>query len=141
MMDASELFKILPHKPPILMADRILELIPGEKVVGIKVLGINEPYFAGHFPGNPIMPGVLLIEVINQVGAVAILSTPKFKNMLPVFAGCNNVRFKRPAYPGDVLLVTVNVLDSDSKIGFARGKIEVDGKVICEADILFYMQQ
>ena len=80
MMNINEILQILPQKPPILMVDRILELIPGEKSVGIKALGINEPYFSGHFPDNPIMPGVLLIEVINQVGVVAILSTPKFAN-------------------------------------------------------------
>jgi 3-hydroxyacyl-[acyl-carrier-protein] dehydratase len=141
MMDANEILKILPQKPPFLMVDKILEIIPGEKAVGIKVLGINEPYFAGHFPGNPIMPGVLLLEVINQVGEVTILSMPKFKDKLAFFAGCNNVKFKKPAVPGDVLLVTVDEIDTESKFGSAKGRIEVDGKVICEAELIFYMQQ
>lgn len=140
MMDISQILKILPQKPPILMVDKILELIPGEKSVGLKLAGVNEPYFSGHFPGNPIMPGVLLIEAINQVGEVTILSTPKFANKLAFFAGCNNVKFKRPVIPGDVMLVTVDVLDSDSRIGTARGRIEVEDKVVCEADILFYVQ-
>lgn len=140
MMNINQILKILPQKPPILMVDRILELIPGEKSVGIKVAGINEPYFDGHFPDNPVMPGVLLIEAINQVGEVTILSTPKFANKLALFAGCNNVKFIKPVTPGDVMLVTVDVLDSDSKFGTAKGKIEVEDKVVCEADIIFFVQ-
>jgi len=140
-MDINQVMKILPQKPPFLMVDRILELVPGEKAVGLKLLGSNEPYFSGHFPGNPIMPGVLLLEAINQVGEVTILSMPKFANKLIFFAGCNNVKFRHPAVPGDTMLVTVDEINSDSKFGSAKGKIEVDGKVICEADLVFYVQQ
>lgn len=131
---------VLPQKPPFLMVDRILEFKPGKKAVGIKTLGSNEPYFGGHFPGNPIMPGVLLIEAINQVGEYVLLNDPKYDGKLVFFAGCNNVRFRRPAVPGDVLLITTEVVDSESRIGLGRGKIEIEGKLACEADLSFYIQ-
>lgn len=131
---------VLPQKPPFLMVDKILEFEPGKKAVGIKTLGSNEPYFGGHFPGNPIMPGVLLIEAINQVGEYVLLNDPKFDGRLVFFAGCNNVRFRHPAVPGDVLVITTEVLDSESKIGLGRGRIEIEGKLTCEADLSFYIQ-
>lgn len=131
---------VLPQKPPFLMVDRILEFEPGKKAIGIKTLSSNEPYFAGHFPGNPIMPGVLLIEAINQTGEYALLNDPKFDGKLIFFAGCNNVRFRRPAVPGDVLVITSEIVDADSRIGLGRGKIEVEGKLICEADLSFYIE-
>ena len=123
------------------MVDKILELTPGQKVVGIKLLGSNEPYFSGHFPGNPIMPGVLLIEAINQVGECLLLSDPKFEGKLAFITGCNNVKFKRPAVPGDVLVISGEILDSESKFGTAKGKIEIDGQIICEAEISFFIQK
>lgn len=141
MMETSEVMKILPQKPPFLMVDKIVEVIPGKKAVGIKALGANEPYFDGHFPGNPVLPGVLQIEAINQVGEIALLCDEKFKGTLAFVTGCNNVRFKRPILPGDVVTITTEVLDSESKIGAGRGKIEKDGQVVCEADLSFFMQR
>jgi 3-hydroxyacyl-[acyl-carrier-protein] dehydratase len=138
-MDTNQVMRVLPQKPPFLMVDKILEMVPGKKAVGLKMLGANEPYFSGHFPGNPIMPGVLLIEAINQVGECALLSDPKFTDKIAFITGCNNVRFKRPAVPGDMLVITTEILDSESKIGTGKGKIEIDGKLACEADVLFYV--
>jgi len=140
-MNNMPVMNVLPQRPPFLLVDKILELIPGKKAVGIKVLGSNEPYFSGHFPGNPVMPGVLQIEAINQVGEYVLLSEEKFAGKLAFITGCNNVKFKRPAVPGDVLLITTEVLDSESKIGTGKGKIEVEGQIICEADLLFFIQK
>ncbi len=140
-MNNMPVMNVLPQRPPFLLVDKILELIPGKKAVGIKVLGSNEPYFSGHFPGNPVMPGVLQIEAINQVGEYVLLSEEKFAGKLAFITGCNNVKFKRPAVPGDVLRITTEVLDSESKIGTGKGKIEVEGQIICEADLLFYIQK
>lgn len=139
-MNLNPVLDVLPQKPPFLMVDRILEMTPGKQAVGIKALGLNEPYFVGHFPGNPIMPGVLQIEAMNQVGAYVLSEDPKFTGKLAIFAGCNNVKFKRPAVPGDVLFITTEILDSESRIGSGRGKIEINGQVICEADLTFFIQ-
>lgn len=140
-MGINPVMSVLPQRPPFLMVDKILEMIPGQKAVGIKLLGSNEPYFDGHFPGNPVMPGVMQIEAMNQVGEYALLSDARFAGKLAFITGCNNVKFKRPAVPGDVLVITTEILDSESKIGRGKGKIEIDGKITCEADIFFYIQK
>lgn len=140
-MDKSQVMNVLPQRPPFLLVDKILEMIPGKFAVGIKVLGSNEPCFSGHFPGNPIMPGVLQIEAINQVGEYLLLSDARFAGKLAFITGCNNVKFKRPAVPGDVLVITTELLDAESKIGSAKGKIEIDGRIICEADLSFYIEK
>jgi 3-hydroxyacyl-[acyl-carrier-protein] dehydratase len=140
-MGIKPVMSVLPQRPPFLMVDKILEVIPGQKAVGIKLLGSNEPYFDGHFPGNPIMPGVMQIEAMNQVGEYALLSDARFADKLAFITGCNNVKFKHPAVPGDVLVITAEILDSESKIGRGKSKIEIDGKITCEADIFFYIQK
>lgn len=140
-MDLSLVMDVLPQKPPFLLVDKILELIPGKKAVGIKLLGSNEPYFSGHFPGKPIMPGVLQIEAINQVGEYILLNDPKLAGKLVFITGCNNVKFKRSAVPGDVLVITTEVLDAESKFGKGKGRIEIDGRIICEADLSFYIER
>jgi len=140
-MDISQVTSILPQKPPFLMVDKILELIPGKKAVGIKLLGSNEPCLSGHFPGNPIMPGVMQIEAINQVAEYAVFCDAQFAGKLAFITGCDNVKFKRPAVPGDVMVITAEILDSESRFGSAKGKIEVDGQITCEADISFYIQK
>lgn len=140
MKDIREIMRLLPQKPPFLMVDRILELVPGQKAVGMKLLGINEPYFSGHFPGNPVMPGVLQIEAICQVGECALLSDERFAGKLAYITGCNNVRFRLPAIPGDMLIITAEIVDMSIHSGLGKGIIEVDGKTVCEAEISFYVQ-
>ncbi len=140
-MDLRPVMSVLPQKPPFLMVDKILEMIPGQKSVGLKLLGSNEPYFSGHFPGNPIMPGVLLIEAINQVAEYLLAGDERLAGKLAFITGCNNVKFKRPAVPGDVLVITAEVLEFDSKFGSVKGKIEIDDQITCEAEILFYVQK
>ena len=103
MLDINEIMKIIPQRPPILMIDKVEELIPGESCVAYKNVCINEPYFEGHFPGNPIMPGVLIVESLAQTGAVAILSMEENKGKNALFGGIDKLRFKKPVLPGDVL--------------------------------------
>ena len=102
-LDIKEIMEILPHRPPFLLVDRIVECEPGKSAKGIKCVSMNEPFFPGHFPGQPIMPGVLILEALAQTGAVAALSLPENRGKLAVFGGVKNCRFKKPVTPGDVL--------------------------------------
>ena len=110
MLDINEIMKIIPQRPPILMIDKVEELIPGESCVAYKNVCINEPYFEGHFPGNPIMPGVLIAESLAQTGAVAILSMEENKGKNALFGGIDKLRFKKPVLPGDVLKLEVKII-------------------------------
>ncbi|HBQ85512.1 MAG TPA: 3-hydroxyacyl-[acyl-carrier-protein] dehydratase FabZ [Syntrophomonas sp.] len=137
MMDIHEIMKILPHRYPFLMIDRITELVPGHKAVGIKNLSCNEPYFPGHFPGQPVMPGVLMIEAMAQVGACAVLSEPQYKGYIAYLAGVDRVRFKRQAIPGDVLEITTELIAMKNNIGKGKGRITVNGDLVCQSEFLF----
>src|SRR5680860_1879623 len=106
-LDTVAIRKIIPHRYPFLLIDRIIELTPGERAVGIKNVTANEEFFQGHFPEFPVMPGVLIVEAIAQVGAVAMLSQPEFEGQLALFAGIDKVRFKRQVKPGDTILIKV----------------------------------
>jgi len=136
MLNAREIQQILPHRYPFLLVDRILE-VDQDMAVGLKNVTINEPFFQGHFPGNPIMPGVLILEALAQVGAVAILSRPENQGKLAMFAGLDKVRFKRPVRPGDVLRLEVTLERMRSSIGRGQGVATVDGKVAAKASFLF----
>ncbi len=136
-MNIEEIMQILPHRYPFLMIDRLLELVPGRKAVGIKNISINEPYFAGHFPAKPVMPGVLMIEAMAQVGACALLSDDKFKGRLAYLAGVDKIRFRRMAIPGDCLHITTELITVKGTIGKGQGKITVDGKLVCGGEFLF----
>lgn len=129
--------QILPHRYPFLMVDRILELEPGRKAVGIKNLTINEPQFTGHFPGHPIMPGVLMIEAMAQVGACALFSLEKYRGQLGMLAGVDKMRFKRQAIPGDTLIITSEVLKLKGGFGWFKGEIHVDNELVCRGELLF----
>ena len=110
MLDINGIMEIIPQRPPFLMIDRVEEYVPGESCTAYKNVCINEPFFAGHFPGNPIMPGVLTIEALAQTGAVAILSEPENKGKNALFGGVDKLRFKRPVIPGDVLKLEVKII-------------------------------
>ena len=139
MMNIKEIKEILPHRYPMLLIDRVLEMDTEDKmyVKGYKNLTANEAFFQGHYPNEPIMPGVLQIEALAQAGAVAILSMEKFKGKTPLFAGTNKVRFKEKVVPGDRLELYCEIIKIKGPIGIGKGTASVDGKIVCEAEILF----
>ncbi|MCR6515468.1 3-hydroxyacyl-ACP dehydratase FabZ [Clostridium sp. LY3-2] len=136
MLNIKEIKEILPHRYPFLLVDRITELTK-EKVVGYKNVTINDNFFQGHFPEEPVMPGVLILEAIAQVGAVAILSKEEFKGKIPFFAGADKVKFRKPVVPGDKLELSCEIVKLRGKIGIGNGVATVDGKKVCEAQIMF----
>lgn len=136
-MHIEEIMKIIPHRYPFLLVDKIVELHPGEKAVGIKNVTVNEPFFAGHFPGNPVMPGVLMIEAVAQVGAIALLSDERYKGKLAFLAGVDKFRFKQRIVPGDVLFITAELITVKGSIGKAKGSISLNGKPVCGGEFLF----
>jgi len=136
-LNKEEIEKIIPHRPPFLLVDEVVEVEPGKKIKGIKYVSGDEYYFKGHFPSNPIMPGVLIIETIAQVGAVSLLMMPENKGKLVLFAGIDKARFKKIVKPGDKLEIEVEMGSFKRNIGKARGKATVDGKVACIAEIMF----
>lgn len=139
MLNIKEIKEILPHRYPMLLIDRVIEMDTEEKmyVKGYKNVSANEAFFQGHYPEEPIMPGVLQIEALAQAGAVAILSMEKFKGKTPLFAGTNKVRFKNKVIPGDRLDLYCEIVKLKGPIGIGKGVATVDGKVACEAEILF----
>ena len=136
-IDAKKLLTILPHRYPFLLVDRVLEVEPGKKIVARKNVTFNEPYFTGHFPGNPIMPGVLQLEMMAQAACVMFLLLPEFTGWEPRFGGLEKVRFRRPVVPGDVLEVTVETIKTRGNLGWAAATITVDGKVVSEGELSF----
>lgn len=130
--------KLLPHRYPFSLVDRILEYIPGEKAVGLKNITFNEPHFQGHIPNHPIMPGVLMVEAMAQVGGFILTQMPGMENSFFAFAGIDNVRFRRPVVPGDQLIMTVELITvKRQRIAKMKGNGLVDGKVAVEGQMLF----
>ena len=140
MMDINEIMSVLQHRYPFLLVDRILELEPGQRAVGLKNVTINEAFFSGHFPGNPIMPGVLIVEAMAQVGGVLLLATTGNKGKLAFFAGIDKVRFRRPVLPGDQLITEVTLLKTKGDIGRVAVVGRVDGQVVAEGEYLFALR-
>ena len=132
-----EIIERIPHRYPFLLVDRITELVPGESAKGYKNVTINEPFFQGHFPGKPIMPGVLIIEALAQLGAAAVLSMEENKGKLALFTGIDGVRFRRQVIPGDKLELEVNVINLRSSMGKAAVKASVDGEEAAKGEIMF----
>lgn len=137
MLQASEIMEILPHRYPFLLVDRILELEPGVRAVGIKNVTANEPQFQGHWPGNPVMPGVLILEAMAQVGGVLLLSLVEDTDRLALFGGVDKARFRRQVVPGDQLRFEVELIRRKGTIGKVRGVATVDGEVAAEAELTF----
>jgi 3-hydroxyacyl-[acyl-carrier-protein] dehydratase len=137
MLNSIQIQEILPHRYPFLLVDRITELTVGERAVGLKNVTINEPFFQGHFPGNPIMPGVLMVEALAQVGAVAILSMEEYKGKLAVFTGIDNLRFKKQVTPGDTLKLEVEIISIRRNIGKGKAIATVDGVTAVKGEIMF----
>ncbi|MGN0193637.1 MAG: 3-hydroxyacyl-ACP dehydratase FabZ [Pseudoramibacter sp.] len=136
-LNAAQIQEILPHRYPFLMVDRILDYVPGEMAIGRKCVSNNEMQFLGHFPGYPVMPGVLLIEAMAQVGAVAMLTLPENKGKLAFFGGIKNARFKQQVQPGDVVEITTEITNTRGPLGSGKGVAKVDGKVVARAEITF----
>lgn len=139
MLDINEIKKILPHRYPFLLVDRIEEMEPGVKAVGYKNVTVNEPFFQGHFPEYPVMPGVLLIEALAQVGAVAILSLEENKGKLAFFGGIKNAKFRKQVVPGDVVRLETEIIKCKGPMGVGRAIATVDGKMAAEAEISFML--
>lgn len=129
--------KVLPHRYPILLVDRILEVEPGVRCVGIKNVTINEGFFQGHYPGQPIMPGVLIVESLAQCGAVILLSQESYSGMVPVIGAIDNVKFKRQVGPGDQLRLEIELLWIKSSIGRIKGVATVDGQLAAQMEMTF----
>ncbi len=134
---AKEIMEIIPHRHPFMLIDTIEELEEGVRAVGRKCVSFNEPFFAGHFPGNPVMPGVLIVEALAQVGAVALLGQPEWKGKTAYFAGINKARFKQKVLPGDVLMLETKITKVKGPIGVGEAVATVDGKVACKAELMF----
>jgi 3-hydroxyacyl-[acyl-carrier-protein] dehydratase len=137
MLDAVEIQRIIPHRYPFLFVDRIIELEPGQRAVGIKNVTMGDHFFQGHFPDYPVMPGVLIVEAIAQVGAVLMLSNEEYKDKIAFFAGIDNVRFKRQVKPGDTLRMEVEIGQIRRSIGTGTGQATVNGEVACRGEFMF----
>ena len=137
VLSTKEILEIIPHRHPFMLIDTIEELEPGVKAIGKKCVSFNEPFFAGHFPTEPVMPGVLIIEALAQVGAVAILSMPENKGKIAYFGGIKEARFKGLVKPGDVLMLETEIIRVKGPVGVGKANAYVDGKLVCKAELTF----
>ena len=137
MLNSNQIQEIIPHRFPMLLVDTIEELEPGQRAVGTKCVTANEMYFMGHFPAEHVMPGVLIIEALAQVGAVALLSLDTFKGKIAYFAGINHARFRRKVKPGDTLKLTVEITKQRGKVGIGKATATVNGEIVAEAELMF----
>jgi len=136
MLDVNEIMKLLPHRYPFLLVDRITEIDPGKKIVGLKNVTINEPFFPGHFPGHPVMPGVLIVEAMAQVAAILVYrSSDDNKGKITYFVGIDNTKFRKPVVPGDQLRLELDVMGCRRGIYTFSGKAYVDGKLVTESEL------
>ena len=135
-LNTLDVMKLLPHRYPFLLVDKITGFIKGEQIVGVKNVTINEPFFQGHFPGHPVMPGVLILEAMAQVGGVyAIVANEVGENQVPYFVGIDKAKFRKPVQPGDVLVLSLELQKVRRGIYYFLGKATVDGKLVAEAEL------
>lgn len=137
--ESKDILKILPHRAPFLFVDRAEVDEETNTVTGTKCVTYNEPFFQGHFPDYPVMPGVILVETLAQLGAIGILTKPEFKDTLPMFAGINKFRFRKPILPGDTLEMTVTIKKLRRQMGVGEGIAKVNGEVVGEGEFLFHI--
>lgn len=136
-MDSKQIQEIIPHRYPFLLVDRILEIEPGKRAVGIKNVSSNEAFFQGHFPDYPVMPGVLIAEALAQVAAISMMSLEEYKGKIGFLAGLDKFRFRRQVKPGDVLHLETELLRLRGKLGKARGIAKVGDEIACEGELMF----
>lgn len=136
-LDIKQIMEIIPHRQPFLLIDHITDMVPGKSIKGYKNVSYNEPYFAGHFPGEPVMPGVLQLEALAQLGAVAVLSLEENKGKTAYFAGVNNAKFKQKVVPGDRLDLECEIIKVKGPLGIGAVTATVNGKIACKAEISF----
>lgn len=136
-LDIKQIMEILPHRQPFLLVDRVTDMVPGKSIKGYKNISYNEPFFNGHFPTEPVMPGVLQLEALAQLGAVAVLSQEENKGKIAYFAGVNNAKFKKKVVPGDRLDLECEIIKVKGPMGIGAVKATVDGKIACKAEITF----
>ena len=137
-LSSEEILGLLPHRFPFALVDRVIDHVPGQKAVALKNVTINEPQFQGHFPDRPLMPGVLIVESMAQVGGIIVTQMPNLPKGLFVFAGINNVKFRRPVVPGDQLVITCELLSiKRQRFGKVKGEAHVDGKLVCSGELMF----
>lgn len=141
MLDIHQIQEIIPHRPPFLLVDRILEVEDGKRAVGIKNVTMNEPFFTGHFPGYAVMPGVLIVEALAQVGTVAMLRVEANRGKIGFFAGIDNFRFRGQVTPGDTLVLEVEITRLKGPIGKGQATAKVGDKVVAEGEIMFALSE
>lgn len=137
LLTSKEIMEIIPHRQPFMLIDTIEEMEPGVRALAKKCVSYNEPFFQGHFPGEPVMPGVLIVEALAQTGAVAILSLPENKGRTAYFAAINSAKFKKKVIPGDVLMLETEIIKVKGPMGIGKATATVDGKVAVQAELTF----
>lgn len=132
-----DILEILPHRYPMLLIDKVETVEPGKRIVAYKNVTFNEGFFSGHFPDEPVMPGVLIIEAMAQAGAISVLTLNEFKGKIPYFAGINKAKFRKKVIPGDILRLEVEMIKLRGSAGIGKGIAKVGGKIVAEAEIMF----